>query len=749
MTNRNILVICLFITLLNPIYHIENNIQSLDKPTQIKSNNSNAELEIKIQSTGSVWEDDSVTVWSPSDFEENREMQFSISFSDSISLESVAEITISLLNIDNESSPIEVYNGNAAVNDINQVGNRYLLYSLHTYPSEIPQGNYSASATINLIDGASISANFDIEMNKYSTGLNYDNNILGFCYGQSTGFYLTYRNTGGPTTELQYEIFMNTTFSNDWSEQIEIFEGNLEMMGAGEESTYRFEIYFSEEFDDSDLPEFINISITAKYIDSNRNVQTLSHYDLSLETYFGPCSSRIIPQISEIVDGLTFIPIDVSQSPNTFANAISPHINDTYKFRVELFNRAVSDVNFLLELQTEKEEDNFLVSYSDDLNEDTLLRYNKYYRSIESLEKVTIDFTLRFYNFSNNQIIPIELVAVNRDNSIQTSTIVELLNPYNENILSSNDYTQVYQNDSSSVIFNINKTKFGAYDRFEDNWILEAQITDIDGNVSENLQVMELINLNGNILFQNVEFDTVSDLQIKLNLFCLPSTSPSDYFLSISLKNNPQTRQSMIKYTIELVITVLENDSLIDIEPPTNGGNNDSMNNSSEQNNTQNQSTVTDSDNDGVLNSQDLCPNTAVGETVDSSGCPITLDDTDSSDNSNDGLLNDTIRQQDSDTISSKSSENNLLPYIIGSLACITLTSVILIIRNRIPNHSKSIVSTTSIESKSPLPVMPLPALEPVVLQQWTDANGYSWRQMSDQTIMWWNGTDWIPYGKN
>jgi len=48
-----------------------------------------------------------------------------------------------------------------------------------------------------------------------------------------------------------------------------------------------------------------------------------------------------------------------------------------------------------------------------------------------------------------------------------------------------------------------------------------------------------------------------------------------------------------------------------------------------------------------------------------------------------------------------------------------------------------------------PLPVMPLAPLEPVVLQQWTDANGYSWRQMSDQTIMWWNGTDWIPYGKN
>jgi len=32
---------------------------------------------------------------------------------------------------------------------------------------------------------------------------------------------------------------------------------------------------------------------------------------------------------------------------------------------------------------------------------------------------------------------------------------------------------------------------------------------------------------------------------------------------------------------------------------------------------------------------------------------------------------------------------------------------------------------------------------EPSVTQQWTDANGHTWRSMSDGTTRWWNGTDW------
>ena len=42
-------------------------------------------------------------------------------------------------------------------------------------------------------------------------------------------------------------------------------------------------------------------------------------------------------------------------------------------------------------------------------------------------------------------------------------------------------------------------------------------------------------------------------------------------------------------------------------------------------------------------------------------------------------------------------------------------------------------------------PVQPVVA-EPVALQQWTDANGHTFRRMDDGSTLWWNGTDWQKY---
>ena len=44
--------------------------------------------------------------------------------------------------------------------------------------------------------------------------------------------------------------------------------------------------------------------------------------------------------------------------------------------------------------------------------------------------------------------------------------------------------------------------------------------------------------------------------------------------------------------------------------------------------------------------------------------------------------------------------------------------------------------------------VIPQPAVtEPVVLQQWTDDAGYTWRKMDDGSTLWWTGTEWQKYG--
>ena len=87
--------------------------------------------------------------------------------------------------------------------------------------------------------------------------------------------------------------------------------------------------------------------------------------------------------------------------------------------------------------------------------------------------------------------------------------------------------------------------------------------------------------------------------------------------------------------------------------------------------------------------------------------------------------------------------------YVVLGLVIAAIVGGVLVIRSRKSSPQNNVMQSKSIDPIMPLPAIPMPTLEPVVLQQWTDSNGYSWRQMSDQSIMWWNGSEWIPYGKN
>ena len=54
-------------------------------------------------------------------------------------------------------------------------------------------------------------------------------------------------------------------------------------------------------------------------------------------------------------------------------------------------------------------------------------------------------------------------------------------------------------------------------------------------------------------------------------------------------------------------------------------------------------------------------------------------------------------------------------------------------------------VAQTAVDVQPAQAVAPQPVSvpEPKVVNQWTDANGHTWRVMSDGTNRWWNGTDW------
>ena len=51
------------------------------------------------------------------------------------------------------------------------------------------------------------------------------------------------------------------------------------------------------------------------------------------------------------------------------------------------------------------------------------------------------------------------------------------------------------------------------------------------------------------------------------------------------------------------------------------------------------------------------------------------------------------------------------------------------------PTHSEAMIQQTSAE--------PTYTPEPVVTQQWTDENGYTWRTLDNGSTEWWTGDDW------
>ena len=372
---------------------------------------------------------------------------------------------------------------------------------------------------------------------------------------------------------------------------------------------------------------------------------------------------------------------------------------------------------------------------------------------VEAQEQLYLEYSIVMLNYTNSQIIEIEIEGIHQQTGLISTAMIELVNPYFQPPLSSDNSVTILQNDSASVNFNIERTKLAAYNRFDDSWIIDTSIKDIDGFTADDFTVTELKNLDDNMDFQNVTFSTEFNLTLELKIFCPSDLPPAEYKLTISMINSPTARQSSIKYDVETLVTVLKNNSLPEIEEPQNNEtDNSSSVDNSEQNNSQNQTTNIDVDKDGVIDAQDLCPNTMEGEAVDEFGCKIIQDNNGDSENLTEELPNEDNQQQGSESASSKASDNSTIVYVITGLIAMCIVGV-LVARAR-KNRMLGEISQTKAVPVATEPIMPfhdkpLPALEPVVLQQWTDGSGYSWRQMSDQTIMWWNGTDWIPYGKN
>ncbi|MAP57562.1 MAG: hypothetical protein CL977_00515, partial [Euryarchaeota archaeon] len=78
----------------------------------------------------------------------------------------------------------------------------------------------------------------------------------------------------------------------------------------------------------------------------------------------------------------------------------------------------------------------------------------------------------------------------------------------------------------------------------------------------------------------------------------------------------------------------------------------------------------------------------------------------------------------------------------------ITDERVVEIERNFIENKPKNSIEEV-ITSEKMAVVLTVQKEDVFAVQQWTDEKGYTWRNMSDGSTQWWDGSEWKHYGEH
>ena len=78
----------------------------------------------------------------------------------------------------------------------------------------------------------------------------------------------------------------------------------------------------------------------------------------------------------------------------------------------------------------------------------------------------------------------------------------------------------------------------------------------------------------------------------------------------------------------------------------------------------------------------------------------------------------------------------------------ITDERVVEIERNFIENKPKNSIEEV-ITSEKMAVVLTVQKEDIFAVQQWTDEKGYTWRNMSDGSTQWWDGSEWKHYGEH
>ena len=722
-------------------------------------------LEIKVHKPGDSFSDVQQLVWSPNEVIQNREMQISV-FADSITdVEDLGLLNVKgyYNGIFNDVLSFEI---DTVTYDTNFTNNGVIITILFTYDVDIWGGNYTLNVDLNLDDGTTISGTFDeLSFNEFDSKI-YTNDLSEFiyvCACDSTRVNLTVLNSGSSDTYLNVNFRYNgedskgMTVTLDQNNNEDLFEETQSLAG-GETSTINLILTPNDDFDENARLMVRPIYIEIYYETDEGDLIYLYQDDYSMT--LTPLRESVIPYVS-----VTSNQFDYSANFNGNQQNIDA-IDTVFTLGSDWFysNYEIDNPGFYastISLSSNSNVNDFKIIH--DNQNLTLVQFNELNYQIEQNGQLDIDIYINFNPAVTDFMFALEII-LDRDQLTNVSIKLSSSPLENKQIISMSNNILVFDEGGSAktVEVLIETASLSGINYFENSWSLFCSEAD---NIL--ITIVDLsIPCNEDGVSLPVDVDAIYNLEIAVSSWGLNNIESFE----IGLLHSPSGILSSISQVLTVSLELAEtsdnddqdddtqdddtqdddtqnDDTQNDTNNSNNSGNNtndDSSNNTIDPIDDNNQTDLEiDVDNDGVLDTSDNCLDTKPGEVVDEFGCTILEQD------ANDELQENGNDQQQVEATSSKSDENNILLYVVLGLVIAAIVGGILVIRNRKSPPQNNVMQSKSSDPIMPLPAIPMPALEPIVLQQWTDANGYSWRQMSDQSIMWWNGSEWIPYGKN
>ena len=738
-------IVVVFVICSCAIFHPAEDTQSFPTTNETSFNLANSNTHFKIHKPGEHFTAEESLVWSPNNLSALSTMQFTIVLENNIAPASIDEINITGFWISESQQLFEQFNQRFSQFETNQINGTDTIVINYTYPGNIWGGDYSIVVEVFLSSGNVIQlerSDIRFKINDYFFGKPDQSTVSYACSCDAKVVDLVLKNTGEDETEFIYSINIDENFENTQLEWLESDEDQtVGSLLAGDEVSLQLQVLISRDASPRDGLLRIPILLEISYENDEGEEVVLSDQNFNLN--FMPLQEEEYPEVSLSFDGFENSLNYVNSQLIKFEDSIITEVFTLGRDYL-VFNLSVTNGGYYDRIMSINPTNNAfgyrIISDSGNLS---IEEFKDSERSVSSLG--TVDLQVIVLNLGSYQSATIEL-SINFKQSLSSIVSFEILEiPNVEHSVMPNEKTKQdsFQLQIETVHYiDINLDEYENYLFFNNQWLLTCTY-----NIDVTVSLIPFNSMCQTPIAIDYANDSAKLTGIGIQISADDSYTEDSIVVELSLTPNiDDWRYSAVhNFTLGLIIEFDNSENNPNNNSQNNSGNdNDSSNNSGGVDNPIDDDNLTDNDldNDGIIDSLDNCPNTAVGDIVDDLGCKK-VEQYDVSEQQDDG-----DEPIDAENKSENMLDGNNSLYLIFGIIVALLIGGLVKIKSRNKPKSSGLTPSKTIEPIMPLPALPLPSLEPVVIQQWTDGNGYSWRLMSDQSIMWWNGTDWIPYGK-